>query len=693
MPAAFLLVLFLRTLAAPETDLARLESAKNVGLAALEEGNIDEARRRFETVRQLAPSEPLGWANGAVVALRARDLAQAKELLAQALSSSGNDARVLALEATRRELGGDAVGAVEAYEKAASADSSDLRSRWAAARLLSEKVPGGVARAIPVVEAALERAPANLFLLARSSELFRSAGDSRKALEAHDRLARALEGKDPRLERYLAEARQALAAGDAHAASIKYRIVENLLKVAPRYQQARHDVEPGIVGIPLEDWSLSLAAKIRARAGQPGSLSFVKVPGEGLESLRGLASVRAAGRDARDLAFAGRAGVVLAARGARGYELRPALSGAAASVEVADVTNSGKFDLVAPGALWISEGTGWRKIEAPAGESVSAIDFDNDGDLDLYFSSPSGDHLMRNNLDGTWTDVTRSAGLPQPLASRRAVVGDFDRDGDPDLVLVLAGGGLLLLDNLRGGRFAVKPAGLPAEGDFRAEAAGDFDSDGRLDLVWSGPDTSFVARNRGDGTFAPGKALPAAGTPVPADFDNDGFLDLFLASPKGSSTLWRGDGAGGFSRWEVGALPAALDAEPVDVDGDGDLDLVLVTAAGEAALFENRGGNANGWIDVTLEGLPTGSGKVNRAGFGSEIEVKAQELYVYRVVSRPVTHVGLGSRRKAEVLRVVWTNGIPQNDLSPRTRSIVKEVQQLKGSCPFLYAFDGKRWR
>ena len=48
-----------------------------------------------------------------------------------------------------------------------------------------------------------------------------------------------------------------------------------------------------------------------------------------------------------------------------------------------------------------------------------------------------------------------------------------------------------------------------------------------------------------------------------------------------------------------------------------------MTAAGGAALFENQGGNANGWIDVALEGLPTGSAKVNRLGYGSEVEVKA----------------------------------------------------------------------
>jgi VCBS repeat protein len=436
-----------------------------------------------------------------------------------------------------------------------------------------------------------------------------------------------------------------------------------------------------------------MAAKVRARAGTPISVSFAEAPRGGLAGLTGLSAVRSSGREGRDLVLAGRSGLVVASAGPRGYAARAPLAGAATSVEVADVTNSGNFDLATPGALWVSEGGSWRKTAAPGGDSVTAVDFDNDGDLDLYFSGSAGDRLMRNNLDGTWTDVTRSAGLPQPLASRRAVAGDFDRDGDTDLVVSRAGGGLLLLDNLRGGRFAAKPASLPESGDLRAVVAGDFDADGRLDLAWSGTEGSFFSRNRGNGTFSPARSLPAAGAPVAADFDNDGFLDLLLASPREASTMLRGDGAGGFTRWAVGALPPMLDAEPLDFDGDGDLDIAMVTAVGGVALYENRGGNANGWMDVALEGLPTGSAKVNRSGFGSEVEVKAQNLYVYRVVSRPVTHVGLGGRRKAEVLRVVWTNGIPQNDLEPRTRSLVKEVQQLKGSCPFLYAFDGRTWR
>ena len=696
LSVAFLLASRLLLAAVPlPPDTARAEAEKNVGLANLEEGDLAGAAARFAAVRRLAPGEPLGWANGAVAALRAKDLEGAKTLLAEARRLAPGDARVLAIEGARAETARETPAAIAAYEKAAAANPKDISSRWSAARLLLAASPPDRARARSALEGALAQAPENIFLLFRQEELEREAGDGARAAAAFERIAKGIETREPRLDRAIAEARAAFAAGagaatepgGAQSAFIKVRILENLLRGTPRYQQARHDVEPGVLGIPLEDWSPALAARLRARP-RAIPVRFVERRMPSLLALKGLSAVRAAGGDSRDLAFAGTGGIFLAAR-RDGYRPgSPLPSPAARDLAVADFGNSGSLDLVTPGALWSSGPSGYRRVAIADGEQVTPFDFDSDGDLDLYISAPAGDRLLRNNLDGTWTDVT--AGLPPQTASRAAVAADFDRDGDPDLVLVRARGGLALLDNLRGGRLAEREAGLPRSGTFAAVAAADLNADGRPDLVWTTETSAFVALNRGDGTFLPAREIPSGGKPLLFDFDNDGALDLFLASPRGSA-LYRNDGTGTFSRVE-GAFPAALDAEAVDVDGDGDLDLILVTAEGGALLLDNDGGNANGWLDVALEGLPTGSAKVNRFGYGSEIEIKARGLYAFRTAVRPVTRIGLGAARKADVLRVIWTNGVPQNALSPPARTVVKEVQQLKGSCPFLYAFDGRRW-
>ena len=682
--SSFLLLVLAASPAPP--DALRLEAARNVGLASLEEGNLDEARRRFEEVRRLAPAEPLGWANGAVAALRAKDLAAAGKLLAEALRRAPGDGRVLALEGVRRELTGDAAGAVDAYQRAWASGERDLPSGWAAARLLAEKVPGGRARAIRQADELLRRAPSNSFLLMRRLQWAREEGDAGASAAALAELTRAVGAGDPKRMRYLAEMDAALRAGDANAASLKLRIIENLLRTDSRFQQARRDVEPGVVGIPLEDWTASFAAQRAAGSGDRLPVTFSVVQElRGLDGLRGLSAVRAGGREGRDLVWAGTGGIVVASWRAGQYVRGDALAGSATNLEVADLDNSGELDVLSPEAMWI----GSRRIPIPEADRALPVDFDSDGDLDIYVSGRP-DRILRNNLDGTWHPLGPEAGLPAGLSSVDAVAADVDRDGDPDLLLALRGGGLLLLDNLRGGRFERRKASLPS-GPWTSLTAGDLDADGRVDLVAGSSGKSVLVMNRGDGNFRPPRELPASGAPLFVDFDNDGALDLLITAAERSQVL-RNDGRGDFTVATGAALPASRDASAVDFDGDGDTDLAFVLADGRPALAENRGGNANGWIDVVLEGLPTGSAKVNRFGYGSEVEVKAQDLYVYRTVSSPVTRVGLGARRRADVLRIVWTNGIPQNALDPPARTVVKEVQQLKGSCPFLYAFDGASW-
>ena len=107
----------------------------------------------------------------------------------------------------------------------------------------------------------------------------------------------------------------------------------------------------------------------------------------------------------------------------------------------------------------------------------------------------------------------------------------------------------------------------------------------------------------------------------------------------------------------------------------------------------NDGGNANLSMQVQLVGLRTGSGKNNDFGIGAKVEVRAGDLYQTRVVTSRVTHFGLGPHLKADVVRIEWTNGVPQTVYFPGTDQDVIENEILKGSCAFLYTWDGRGFR
>jgi hypothetical protein len=109
-------------------------------------------------------------------------------------------------------------------------------------------------------------------------------------------------------------------------------------------------------------------------------------------------------------------------------------------------------------------------------------------------------------------------------------------------------------------------------------------------------------------------------------------------------------------------------------------------------LLRNDGGDANHYLKLQLTGLMVAGSKNNHFGIGATVEVRAGGMYQMRVVTQPVTYFGLGQRLKADALRIVWTNGVPQNVFSPAGDQGLVEEQILKGSCPFFYAWNGERY-
>ena len=335
-------------------------------------------------------------------------------------------------------------------------------------------------------------------------------------------------------------------------------------------------------------------------------------------------------------------------------------------------------------------------------------DLDQDGDLDAFEARTGPNRLFRNNGDLSFTEMAAGFGLAGAVDAdtRAAAFADLDDDRDLDIVLAEGAGGLRLFDNERGGTFAERTERLAdgAAADARAVAVGDVNGDGWLDIAAAGADGLRVLQGSASNDFSLAQTLALDGfSPSDllfVDFDNDGRMDLAVAGtppaadaePGSGLRLFRNEGEGRLtpSPEFVPDFPFALRAvQSFDYNEDGDADLITLGADGRPRLLRNDGGNANHYLRLDLAGLGEGSRKNNRFGIGARVEVRAGDLFQVHTVTDPTTLVGLDGRLKADVVRVYWPNGVPQDLYFPGTDQDLVEQQTLKGSCPMLYVWDG----
>lgn len=358
----------------------------------------------------------------------------------------------------------------------------------------------------------------------------------------------------------------------------------------------------------------------------------------------------------------------------------------------------------------------FRNVTTDAGIDVSAnrgrigfwVDYNNDGLLDLFVKNFEGKNcLYRNNGDGTFTDVAESSGLSKATLGTgegtNVSWADYDGDGFMDIFITGDNSPDTLLRNNGDGTFTDVSisAGIAPIYGGKGIAWGDYNNDGFLDLYIARgslggnvPVTykNTLYRNNGDGTFTDvtDSAGVAAGTntwaAVWGDYDNDGYLDLFVTTaglPIGANNanfLFLNNGDGTFTNLASETGIALADNKTAhkgaawgDYDNDGFLDLLIKEGAGGEAqtgglakgrhrLFRNTG-NGNGWLKVALSGVWSNSHGIgaklilltpgglqyreNNGGGGGEL---------YSQGSVPV-HFGLGNIRSAS-LRVVWPSGI-----------------------------------
>lgn len=341
--------------------------------------------------------------------------------------------------------------------------------------------------------------------------------------------------------------------------------------------------------------------------------------------------------------------------------------------------------------------------------TVLAADIYHDGDLDLVLAADDGLHLWSNRGDLTFTDITRASQLPPASLRPTALVAvDWDRDVDLDVIVAGSSGEAAgYLENLRHAQFRWRAFDAGFEALRTASDVVLVDNPiGSWNLAAAGePGVSLVrteASHAGMMAQQSGQQLApsARGALATWDFDNDGFQDL-LAWNGNSLDFFHGSEGG-----DLATLESLLPAQPHqiracrvgDLDGDGDQDLAIA-AADRIWLYSNEGGNRNHWLDVELragvadvgEGQ-TASYRSNHYGRGSLVEVRLGSHRQRRIVTEAKTHFGLGERTSADLLRVVWTTGIPQDLTQSDADTIICDEQILGGSCPYLYTWNGEKF-
>jgi Flp pilus assembly protein TadD/peroxiredoxin len=261
-------------------------------------------------------------------------------------------------------------------------------------------------------------------------------------------------------------------------------------------------------------------------------------------------------------------------------------------------------------------------IDVYGNHGLAAGDFDNDGFDDLYVCQPAGlpNRLYRNRGDGTFEDVTKSAGVDVLDGTACALFVDFENKGLQDL-LVVCGSGPLLFLNQGSGKFAIKRDAFKfahaPQGTFTHAAVADYDGDGLLDIYFcvynyyagldqyhypipyfdarNGP-PNFLLHNEGQATFA--DRTEAAGLRIDndrysfacawGDFNSNARPDLYVANDFGRSNLYRNNGDGTFTSMatEAGVEEpgAGMSASWFDFDHDGRQDIYVANMWSAAGL-------------------------------------------------------------------------------------------------------------
>ncbi len=731
-------------------------TTQTMGLAYLEEFKLEESENEFLKLIGLAPDEKLGYANLGLVYLRMAKYDQAEEQIQTAIKIDPEDADIRLLLATVYQLNGEREKAITELEDALSFAPDHSKVLYDLAEIYSVSADEASQKQRKVyLQQLVDYAPENIVPQLQLTEMLIRDGESDKALERMEIMKKQFPEFPKEAVDYYDETLLLLRKNESDQALIQFTIFHNYLKVTYSFQSGINDLKgPGgsSIGFPVISYNREINEQ---SLGDKTVLEIIKfkdvTANSGLDVIpvindaQQLSSLGKTFVEAGDYDGDGDADLYVGSYDQTTATYRNYLfnnengtfndvsetsgldhNGIESGAKFIDYDNDGFLDLFVlkdeGNLLYRNEKKGLfkdRTLESKivSTEAVKALffDMDHDGDLDLFQVKTGLNQVYRNNGDGTFVEQAEKMGLGggDTVQSKDAGFGDFDDDGDIDLIVINDNSNNLLYSNQRQGIYKniAEDSGLELNQGSSSVAVGDYNNDGFLDLfIGSSSGHEMVLyRNLGSGSFELEQDQKTMFTALAqlkvldvefVDFDNDGFLDILVAGESKQNRgqglkLYHNEGGGKFT--DVSNLlnegpQSAQQLVLIDYDQDGDIDILVTGLDGGVFLLRNDGGNMNHYLNMKLVGLRTGSAKNNYFGIGSKVEMRAGDLYQSMVVTDPNIYFGLGNRSKADILRITWTNGVPQNILLPDADRALIESQTLKGSCPFLYTWNGEAY-
>jgi Tfp pilus assembly protein PilF len=686
-----------------------------VGLAALQVGDDVRADSTLERATGLAPGEPAGWANWGVLALRQGNFEPAAQRLGQAQKLAPENDQIHYLLGVLESKRGNPSQAIVELRKAVQLAPQNPRAMYLLAQELERQGDAnGETEFQQLLQRILAQQPDNPAVLLELGRVAAKRGD---AATLHSVLAQITSHAatwPAEVQPQWTALESAAAGPDPRAAAVRIAFLRNSLMRLPDFRQSLSMIQPatGSEASPFTHFLLlptpsftpppadtAITFRTEATTTEGNSWSWI-----GAISLNGAGAPVVAVANSHSVKLA--SGAEFPFPGGSG-ELQPE------SILPVDFNYDFKTDLVLAGEGGVrllrqespssfTDVTAQTKLPAPVLHAsytgAWAIDVEADGDMDILLGTLQGTPVvLRNNGDGSFTVIHPFTGIS---GLRGFAWVDLDGDGNPDAAMIDGSGQLHFLHNERGGVFRERalPGNLP---HVRAVTVADM-GEGSLALVAVEETGALVAITNG----AKGWNVAQLGT-IPrlakqvrvraADVDNNGVVDLLVApvaldagdSP--GALLWLGNGAQKFS-----PLPTPFGSQRVfdiaDLNGDGRLDLLGLTAAGQAQQAINQGSKKYQWQILRPRArVATGDQRINSFGIGGEMELRAGLLVQKQPITAPQLHFGLGEQSTADVVNILWPNGMQNAEFALKADQEVLTEQRLKGSCPFLFAWNGKQ--